>query len=322
VLHSSRFTNARDLGLVGKRVLIVGSGNSAFEIALDCLEHGARAELLVRSPQTVVPRWAMRRWQTFLYTHFRHLRSVPFAWLLLPAFAAATDLCFRLAARAEWGPAEARKAMGVEEHPTGALRRLATELRPPTIDVGTMEQIMSGALSVVRGEIESWGGSGAPLEVRFRGQGRVSHNHDEEAALRGEYDAVVFATGYKMFQGHAHFLDKSVLDVVGTGKDALRTGQAGVTHMGGESSVRGLWFCFSNLKGIRDSAPNVARALARAVQTQRAANGEEAEKAGSAARSRADARETAWMLWIAEHAAVVAAAVKLRKHGLPLRSRL
>ncbi|EOD40805.1 hypothetical protein EMIHUDRAFT_121847, partial [Emiliania huxleyi CCMP1516] len=51
------YTNATDLGWAsGKRVLVVGWGNSGSEIALDLVEHGARPTLLARSPQVVVPR--------------------------------------------------------------------------------------------------------------------------------------------------------------------------------------------------------------------------------------------------------------------------
>ena len=51
VVHSSRYTNATELGWVGKKVLVVGWGNSGSEIALDCVEHGALPTLLARSPQ-------------------------------------------------------------------------------------------------------------------------------------------------------------------------------------------------------------------------------------------------------------------------------
>lgn len=52
-VHASRYTNATELDLVGKEVLVVGFGNSACEIGIDLVEHGVKPTMLVRSPQTI-----------------------------------------------------------------------------------------------------------------------------------------------------------------------------------------------------------------------------------------------------------------------------
>ena len=54
VLHSSRYRNGEPWR--GKRVLVVGLGNSGGEIAIDLDEHGAHPTLAVRSPVSVIPR--------------------------------------------------------------------------------------------------------------------------------------------------------------------------------------------------------------------------------------------------------------------------
>eukprot|EP00941_MAST-03F_sp_MAST-3F-sp1_P001879 g1879.t1 len=286
VLHSSKYTNATDLRLKGKRVLVVGGGNSAFEIILDLLEHGAIPSLLVRSPQVVVPRWAMKKWQSFLYTHFRWARNIPFAWLALPAFMLATELGFEAAATWEWGTSSKRAAQGIVSHRLGVIRRLFQEQRPPTIDVGTMKRIMKGDCPVISSEIQCWlnDGCGKPGCVFKDG-------------TSGHFDAVIFATGYEFFSAHANFLDEATLQKVGYGKKALVSGQAGIGARGGETSVSGLHFCFLNLKQIRDSAGSVVGKICRHLHHKK-----DIDKK----------KKSIWMNTILPHAGVIAGAILSR----------
>src|SRR5690606_32246266 len=54
VLHSSAYRNGA--AWRGRRALVVGSGNSGAEIAIDLWEHGAKVDLCVRGPVHVTPR--------------------------------------------------------------------------------------------------------------------------------------------------------------------------------------------------------------------------------------------------------------------------
>ena len=87
-----RYTNASEFGWGGKKVLVVGSGNSGSEIALDCVEHGALPTILARSPQVVVPRRAIQIIQQLIYTHVQPMVRFVYAILLfhflhnLPSF--------------------------------------------------------------------------------------------------------------------------------------------------------------------------------------------------------------------------------------------
>ena len=54
LVHSSAYQNGQPYR--GKRVLVVGFGNSGGEIAIDLHEHGARPALAVRSPVNVIAR--------------------------------------------------------------------------------------------------------------------------------------------------------------------------------------------------------------------------------------------------------------------------
>lgn len=48
VLHSTQYGSGKDF--VDKNVLVVGSGNSGMEIALDLANHGAKTSIIIRSP--------------------------------------------------------------------------------------------------------------------------------------------------------------------------------------------------------------------------------------------------------------------------------
>ena len=54
MIHSSQYVNGSPYK--GKRVLVVGFGNSAGEIAIDLHEHGAAVSMAVRNPVNIVPR--------------------------------------------------------------------------------------------------------------------------------------------------------------------------------------------------------------------------------------------------------------------------
>lgn len=51
VMHSKMYKSGK--GYEGKKVLVVGSGNSGMEIAYDLVNHSAATSLLVRSPVTL-----------------------------------------------------------------------------------------------------------------------------------------------------------------------------------------------------------------------------------------------------------------------------
>ena len=54
MLHSDEYTNGEPFR--GRRVLVVGFGNSGGEIAIDLCEHGAHTSLAVRGAVNVIPR--------------------------------------------------------------------------------------------------------------------------------------------------------------------------------------------------------------------------------------------------------------------------
>lgn len=130
LVHSSQYTNA--LPYTGKRVLVVGAGNSGTEIATDLAENGAAfVALSIRTPPPIVPRdpFGMPIQRTGILLSF------------LPATIA--DRLGRLTARIvlgdltrhglqtpEWMPFSARRVPVIDVGFVAALKRSLLHIRP------------------------------------------------------------------------------------------------------------------------------------------------------------------------------------------------
>lgn len=162
ILHSGRYRNGQ--AWRGRRVLVVGIGNSGGEIALDLLEHGATPAISVRGPVNVIP---------------RDLLGIPIlavAALLRVLPARLGDLLARPLIRLAIGDVE---ALGLRRLPYGPLRQVDRLGRVPLIDAGTIRQIRAGRIAV-RGGV-----------ARFTAGGVQFDDGREEA-----FDAIVAATGF------------------------------------------------------------------------------------------------------------------------------
>ena len=178
VIHSNAYTNGESFR--GKRVLVVGFGNSGAEIALDLADHGARCSVSVRSAVNVIPR------------ELFGLPVVTFALLYRPFPARLADKLSAMTVRATVGDLA---SAGLVKSDVGPMTDIAERRRIPVIDVGTLARMRRGEI-VARKGIESFAGR----EVRFAD------------GTRDEFDAVVLATGYttglaSMFRDHRSVLD-------------------------------------------------------------------------------------------------------------------
>jgi dimethylaniline monooxygenase (N-oxide forming) len=158
VLHSHDYRTPEPFA--GRRVLVVGAGQSAAEIAVEVAGHAARTCMAIRNPVHVVP---------------RRLSGTPYdardTW---PGNRLPWPLLNRLFAREvdrELGPVPA--AWPVPD------RRLLEEL--PTLSSELLPAVRRGAV-VVRPAVERLEGE----RVRFAG------------GLEEEFDAIVYATGYRI----------------------------------------------------------------------------------------------------------------------------
>lgn len=170
-LHSSAYRNGAPYR--GRRVLVVGFGNSAGEIALDLAEHGAAPTLAVRSPVNVIP---------------RDLFGLPILAIAGAMQALPPEVGDALTApilRLRFGDLE---RYGLRKAPYGPRTQVVRHGRIPLIDIGTIDAVKAGRVAV------------RPGVERFTRTGVVFEDGREEA-----FDAVVLGTGYR--PGVAEFLE-------------------------------------------------------------------------------------------------------------------
>jgi cation diffusion facilitator CzcD-associated flavoprotein CzcO len=163
LLHSSAYKNGEPYR--GKRVLVVGFGNSGGEIAIDLHEYGAQPSMSVRSPINVIKRDTLG------------LPSLAIGILLgwLPAHVA--DMLTAPVRRLTIGDT---KALGLGKPPYGPVEQIKKTGRIPLLDIGTIKLIRSGQITVY------------PDIERFTSDGVRFSNGAASA-----FDAVVLATGYR-----------------------------------------------------------------------------------------------------------------------------
>jgi cation diffusion facilitator CzcD-associated flavoprotein CzcO len=163
VAHSSGYRNPTPYA--GRRVLVVGFGNSGGEIALDLAEAGVDVALAVRGPVQILPRdllglpivtWAI------IYRHLpARLVDIINAPVLRLALGSMEKLGLRRAAR-------------------GPLQMIREDGRVPLIDVGTLGKIRDGSIRI------------RPGIDRVTAEGVVFDDGKNE-----NFDALILATGFR-----------------------------------------------------------------------------------------------------------------------------
>jgi cation diffusion facilitator CzcD-associated flavoprotein CzcO len=134
VLHSSEYRSGAPFA--GKRVLVVGFGNSGGEIALDLCEHGAKTAISLRSAVNMVTR------------DFLGLPILAWGLLLVLLPDRMGDAIARLVSRIVFGSLD---ALGFRELPYGAMTQIRRHGRIPLIDVGTVARIRSQEIKLLPG---------------------------------------------------------------------------------------------------------------------------------------------------------------------------
>ncbi|MGH8217648.1 MAG: flavin-containing monooxygenase [Steroidobacteraceae bacterium] len=243
ILHSIEYRNGKPFR--GRKVLVVGFGNSAGEIAIDLHEHGARAVMAVRGPVNIVP---------------RDIFGVPISSVSLWLSRVPTRLADAVAPRVARLATGDIGRFGLRRAALSPMAQIRIESRIPLIDIGTLELIRQGHIKI-RPAIRSMG----EREVTF------------EDGSREEFDAIITATGFR--PGVARFLDPTAdrppatvdRPPATTGRErADPSGQAdGRWPRSRLESSNGLYFCgftvspIGMLREIGDEARRIAAHIAR-----------------------------------------------------------
>ncbi len=170
LMHSRAYRNGR--AFAGRRVLVVGIGNSGAEIAMDLWEHGARTAIAVRSPVHVIPRelWGVPSQRTGLL-----MGRLPPSW---GDRISGTLLKVALGDLGRYG---------LRRPEVGPVTQVVRDGRVPLVDVGTLDLIRQGAIEVL-----------PDVAGLTEGGARFVDGREEP------FDAIVTATGYR--PGFARFL--------------------------------------------------------------------------------------------------------------------
>jgi len=182
-IHSREYRNSEPFR--GKRVLVVGNGNSAAEIALDLAEGGAtEVRMLSRGPRHVIPlRFMARvvRVLRFLRIDFtdrafdrdhRLTKVNPgFRRNLRRRDAMLSPLCVDLS------------RYGIRKPEEGPVTEMLLKGRVPVFDVGAIPLIRRGSIGIIDGNVR-------PLQ-RLTATGLRLGDSEEQC------DAVILATGFK-----------------------------------------------------------------------------------------------------------------------------
>lgn len=227
--HASEYRTGA--AYLGQDVLVVGTGNTGAEIAVDLVEQGAaRVRLAVRSAPHIVP---------------RSVAGVPTTLLGIPnQFVPARlgDPTNRLLQRLTVGDLSHHGLASPED---GLIERFRATDVVPIIDVGLVEQVRAGRVEPVAA-VEGFDGAAVCLVDRER----------------LEVDAVIAATGYRTglepLVGHLGVLDDR-------GRPTGRAGRShpaarGLHFVGLRNPLIGL------LNAIRLDAGRVARAIAGEIE--------------------------------------------------------
>ncbi len=163
VVHSSNYRNPEAFS--GRRVLVIGFGNSGGEIALDLANAGVDVTLAVRSPVQIIP---------------RDLLGFPIlSWAILYRRLPARLVDFINAPVLRLAVGDFEK-LGLKRAAKGPRQMVEEDGRVPLIDIGTLAKIRDGAIKV-RGGVD-----------RFTADGVVFTDAGTE-----KFDAVILATGFR-----------------------------------------------------------------------------------------------------------------------------
>ena len=171
ILHSADYKTGK--AFEGQKVLVVGFGNSACEIAIDLYEQGAVPFMSVRSPVNIIPRDVLgipileiSQWMSKLPPRMADIVNAPLLRILIG------DIT----------------KLGLKKMPYGPFEQIHRDASVPVLDIGTVKHIRQRHIKVL---------------------GDISHIENRIVYFTGgekqEVDAIVAGIGY--YRGYADILE-------------------------------------------------------------------------------------------------------------------
>ncbi len=206
IIHSKHYKNPEPF--FGKKVLIVGMGNTGAEVALDLANYGIHVTISIRGPVNIVPR------------DFRGRPTQKTAMLLrkLPHWLG--DRIGILLRRIAIGDLSAYGIETPKDPPAAQLRKHG---KTPVIDLGTVDLIKQGKIRIASG-------------IKLIGERKVTFQNGESEA----FDSIILATGYKAGLQQWVHIDQNCFDHKGAPRQAYFKEYSGLYFLGFDTSFSGI----------------------------------------------------------------------------------
>jgi indole-3-pyruvate monooxygenase len=131
ILHSCEYKSGKEFK--GQKVLVVGFGNSACEIAIDLYEEGSVPSMSVRSPVNVIPREILGL----------PVQEISILMMGLPPYMA--DIISR--PLINWYIGDLAM-LGLKKMPYGPIEEISRDGNTPVLDIGTIQHIRLGHIKI------------------------------------------------------------------------------------------------------------------------------------------------------------------------------
>ncbi|MBS1596904.1 MAG: NAD(P)/FAD-dependent oxidoreductase [Bacteroidetes bacterium] len=178
ILHSCEYKTAKDFK--GQKVLVVGFGNSACEIAIDLFEHQAMPSMSVRSAVNIIP---------------RDILGIPVLEFSLVLNRIPPRIADTVSSPLIWLTIGDIKKLGLKKMPYGPLEQIRKDGHAPVLNIGTVELIRAGHIKI-RDDIDFI-------------EGRTVHFKN---GSKDDFDAIVACIGYDRSLGEIVETDQSRFD--------------------------------------------------------------------------------------------------------------
>ena len=265
-MHSSAYRSGAEFA--GQRVTIIGATNSAHDIAVDLVKHGAKPMLIQRNSTHVVPHKVyLDDILAPLYApqHKRDVAEADFLSVATPMrrLEEKGQAIFNKAQEAYKdfydGLRQSGFALDFAEDGSGIIGKYRRSASGYYIDVGGSQYVMDGKISVKTGRgIKAITSSGIRL--------------DDDSALA--CDAIIYATGFgSMEEWVSRLIDQNTADKIGRcwGYGSGYRGDPGpwegeLRNMWKPTPQQGLWFMGGNLAQVRIYSRYLAMQLCHHIQ--------------------------------------------------------